>query len=140
MSTRTNASRQRSHRALAAIGALAVVGGAAFGATPAELSSGYAAQSGAPAQPARGQQFFTTAHARDWSCASCHGAAPTQGGRHAATGKPIAPLAPAFNPQRLTDPAKTEKWFRRNCNDVLGRECSPDEKADVLAWLRSFKP
>ena len=28
--------------------------------------------------------------------------------------------------------AKTEKWFRRNCNDVIGRECSRAEKADMI--------
>ena len=139
MSTRTQASRQRSRRALVAIGALAMVVSAAFGATPAELSSAYAAQSGTPGQPARGQQFFTAVHTRDWSCASCHGAEPTQGGRHASTGKPIAPLAPAANPNRFIDTAKAEKWFRRNCNDVLGRECSAAEKADVLAWLITLK-
>ncbi|HET9644924.1 MAG TPA: DUF1924 domain-containing protein [Burkholderiaceae bacterium] len=97
------------------------------------------AQANTP-DPARGQQFFTVKHGREWACATCHGTMPTTDGRHAATGKPIAPLAPAFNPQRLTDPAKTEKWFRRNCNDVLGRECSADEKADIVAWLRSIKP
>lgn len=90
--------------------------------------------------PGRGQQFFNARHGRDWACASCHGAVPSGEGRHAATGKPIAPLAPAFNRDRLTDPAKTEKWFRRNCNDVLGRECSAGEKADILAWLRSIRP
>ena len=88
----------------------------------------------------RGQQFFTVRHGHEWACATCHGAVPSGEGRHAVTGKAIAPLAPAFNPQRLTDPAKTEKWLRRNCNDVLGRECSAEEKADVLAWLRSIKP
>ena len=25
--------------------------------------------------------------------------------------------------ERFADAAKTEKWFRRNCNDVVGREC-----------------
>ena len=30
-------------------------------------------------------------------------------------------LAPAFEPRRFTDAAKVEKWFGRNCNDVLGR-------------------
>lgn len=113
---------------------------AAHAATPAELLAGYAVEAGAAAQAARGQQFFTTTHGREWSCASCHGATPTQGGKHAATGKPIGALAPAFNPQRFTDPAKTEKWFRRNCNDVVGRECSSAEKADALAWLMSLKP
>jgi hypothetical protein len=84
--------------------------------------------------------LFTATHGREWSCASCHGAVPTQAGRHAATGKPIAALAPAFSPERFTDPARVEKWFRRNCSDVVGRECSAAEKADVLAWLNSLKP
>lgn len=109
-------------------------------ATPAEQLAGYTAQAAAPAVPARGQQLFTTGHGREWRCATCHGAVPTQAGKHASTGKPIDALAPAFNSQRFTDPAKTEKWFRRNCNDVLGRECSAAEKADVLSWLSTLKP
>ena len=53
--------------------------------------------------------------------------------------EPIEPLAPAFNAERFADTAKSEKWFRRNCNDVLGRECTASEKADVLAWLLTLK-
>lgn len=66
-------------------------------------------------------------------------AVPTQAGKHASTGKPISALAPAFNPERFTDTAKTEKWFRRNCSDVAGRECTAAEKADVLSWLLALK-
>jgi len=112
---------------------------AAHAVTPADLQAAYGALSGTPAAPDRGQQLFTTPHGREWSCASCHGSVPTQSGKHASTGKPIAALAPAFNPERFVDAAKTEKWFRRNCNDVIGRECSAAEKADVIAWLRTFK-
>ena len=108
--------------------------------TPAEQIAGYVAQSGRPAQPAQGQAFFTSTHGQEWSCSSCHTLKPTGEGKHAKTGKPIAPMAPAANAQRFTDAAKTEKWFRRNCNDVVGRECSPAEKADVLSWLASLKP
>jgi hypothetical protein len=108
-------------------------------ATPAELAASYANQSGAPPSAARGEQFFTSRHGHDWSCASCHGTPPTQTGKHAATGRTIAPLAPAFNPERFTDAARSEKWFRRNCNDVVGRECTPGEKADVLAWLTGIR-
>ena len=111
-----------------------------YGATPGELEAGYSAQAGTPASAARGQALFTTRHGREWSCSSCHGAVPTRAGSHAATGKLIATLAPAFNVERFTDPAKVEKWFRRNCNDVVGRECSAAEKADVLSWLRSLRP
>ena len=97
------------------------------------------AQSGVPAQPAHGQAFFTSKHGKDWSCSTCHTAQPTVDGKQASTGKVIAPMAPAFHTQRFTDAAKPEKWFRRNCNDVVGRECSPAEKADVLSWLLSLK-
>jgi hypothetical protein len=126
------------HAGAALLTALLV--GTAGAATPADLLAGYTAQAGAPAQAARGQAFFTSKHGKDWTCASCHGAVPTQAGKHASTGKPITTLAPAFNPERFSDPAKVEKWFRRNCNDVVGRECTPTEKADVLAWLTSLKP
>jgi cytochrome c peroxidase len=126
--------------ALLAIGSLNAAG-SARAATPAEVLAGYRAASGnTPAAAERGQKLFTATHGREWSCASCHGALPTQAGKHAATSKPIAPLAPAFNPERFADPAKTEKWFRRNCNDVMGRECTAAEKADVLTWLMSLKP
>jgi hypothetical protein len=109
-------------------------------ATPGEMLVGYSTKAGAPAAPERGREFFTTRHGREWSCSSCHGEVPVQPGRHAATGKPIGALASAANAERFTDAAKVEKWFRRNCNDVLGRECSPAEKADVIAWLISLKP
>jgi cytochrome c553 len=108
-------------------------------ATPADMLAQYSAQAGQAAQAARGQTFFTTKQGKEWSCASCHSASPTVEGKHASTGKVISPLAPAFNPDRFTDLAKTEKWFRRNCNDVVGRECSAAEKADVMAWLLTFK-
>jgi mono/diheme cytochrome c family protein len=123
--------------ALLASAAIAMPGHAA---TPAELLAGYSAQAGGPAAAERGRQLFTTRHGREWSCSSCHGVLPTQPGKHASTGKPIGALAPAFNAERFTDAAKTEKWFRRNCNDVIGRECSPAEKADVLSWLMTLKP
>lgn len=122
------------------VAACIVVTSPAHAATPAELLAAYSAQAGTPASPVRGQQFFTSRHGREWSCASCHGAVPAQAGKHASTGKPIGALAPAFNPERFTDAAKAEKWFRRNCNDVAGRECTPAEKADLLSWLVTLKP
>lgn len=95
---------------------------------------------GAPGNAERGRVFFNRRHGGDWSCASCHGNPPTAPARHASTGKAIAPLAPAFNPERFTDTAKADKWFRRNCNDVLQRACSAGEKADLLAWLLQLDP
>ena len=126
-----------SHLAAAAV--LFITAGA-HALPPTEMLQTYSAQAGAAARPEQGRQFFDARHGREWSFSSCHGAVPTQLGRHAATGRPIGALAPAANAQRFTDPAKTEKWFRRNCNDVLGRECSAAEKADVLSWLLTLQP
>ncbi len=73
------------------------------------------------------------------SCATCHTPNPKDEGRHARTNKPIDPLSPAVNPERFTDLEKVEKWFKRNCNDVLGRACSAQEKADFTAYVLSWK-
>jgi hypothetical protein len=89
--------------------------------------------------PQRGESFFRATHGREWSCSSCHTQNPAVGGKHAKTDKPIAPLAPAANNERFTRPDKVEKWFKRNCNDVLGRTCTAQEKGDVLAYLASLK-
>jgi hypothetical protein len=46
-------------------------------------------------------------------------------------------MAKSVNPQRLTDPGKAEKWFGRNCRWTLGRDCTPQEKGDFVALIRS---
>ena len=130
-----------SRRTRGAAAALTIfLNAAAVAATPTELLADYRRAAGVAPMPARGQQIFTTPQGRDWSCASCHGALPTRAGKHASTGKPIGALAPAFNAERFTDGAKVEKWFRRNCNDVIGRECTAAEKADLLSWLLTLTP
>jgi hypothetical protein len=120
--------------------ALAATLPAAHAQTSQDIVRSYAAQAPSPPSPQAGERFFTVTHGREWSCSSCHGTPPVRDGRHASTGKAIAPLAPAANPQRLTDPAKVEKWLRRNCGDVAGRECTAQEKADILAFLAQVKP
>jgi Domain of unknown function (DUF1924) len=87
----------------------------------------------------RGEQFFNSTHGNDWSCATCHTKNPAAQGKHTKTGKLIKPLAPAANAERFTDQAKIDKWFKRNCNDVLNRACTPLEKGDVLTYLMSLK-
>ena len=124
--------------ALAVVAPLAAQ--AAADTTAAQQLAHWSAQAGAPGQAERGRLFFTTKQGGEWSCASCHGTPPTGTGKHASTGKAIEPLAPAFNAKAFTDTARTDKWFRRNCKDVLSRECSAAEKADVLAYLTSLKP
>ena len=46
-------------------------------------------------------------------------------------------MAVSATPDRFTDLAKVEKWFRRNCNTVLGRECTTEEKGNFIAFMAS---
>lgn len=86
----------------------------------------------------RGQAIYST-KTGEMSCAACHGDTPKSQGKHAKTGKDILPLAPSANAERFTDAAKVEKWFKRNCNDVLSRACSAQEKGDFMAYVLSVK-
>jgi hypothetical protein len=128
---------------LAILGLVSAVAAAAE--TPASLMATYAQAAGVPVSglsAKRGEMLYRTEHpgrnGQPVSCAACHTANPTQPGR-TRVNKLIEPLAPAANPQRFTDAAKVEKWFRRNCTDVLQRECSAQEKGDFLAWLSQIK-
>lgn len=119
--------------------------GAMAADSPASLLAQYARQAGVAVSelsPARGEALYRSEHrGRDGnplSCASCHTADPKQAGR-TRVGKRIEPLAPRANPERFTDAAKVEKWFRRNCSDVLQRECSAQEKGDFVAWLNQLR-
>lgn len=114
--------------------------GAIADAAPADLLAGYVAtargtQPAFAPSAARGREFFTSRHGSDWSCSTCHTQDPATEGRHATTQRAIAPLSPLANPRRFADEARVEKWFGRNCRDVVGRACTAAEKADVLAWL-----
>jgi cytochrome c553 len=113
--------------------------------SPTSFMARYAQQAGVAVtalSPARGEALYRSEHpgrnGAAQSCASCHTANPKQAGQ-TRVGKRIEPLAPAANPQRFTDAAKIEKWFRRNCTDVLARECSAQEKGDFIAWLNQIK-
>lgn len=122
---------------------LACCAATAQAATPAELLAGYrteAVQQAAGFQPSaqRGAAFYRQQFgnsAKMPACASCHTEDPAQAGRHVVTDKTIKPLVPAANAERFTDPAKVEKWFGRNCKEVIGRACSPAEKADFIAYM-----
>jgi len=85
----------------------------------------------------RGAAFYA-AKTGETACATCHGPSPKEAGKHATTGKVILPMAPSANPERFTDAAKVEKWFKRNCNDVLKRACTATEKGDFIAYLLSI--
>ena len=69
------------------------------------------------------------------SCTSCHTDSLESPGRHHKTGKVIEPMAPSVNPKRLSKVRKINKWFLRNCKWTFGRECTAQEKGDILLWL-----
>jgi len=132
-----------------ALALLFFVAPVALAATPADLLDTYAAQARGT-DPAfagfsgeRGADLYrgnvATPGGRGSSCSSCHSPDPRRPGRHARTGKEIAPLAPTAAPGRLTDLAKAEKWFGRNCRDVLRRECTAREKGDFVRFLIDSK-
>lgn len=116
----------------------------AFAETPSEIQASIRQEASATPgfqgfSAARGEQLFKSKHGNDWSCSSCHTENPAVTGKHAKTGKAIEPLAPSANAERFTNPKKVDKWFKRNCNDVLGRVCTAQEKGDVLTYLLSVK-
>lgn len=73
---------------------------------------------------------------RPRSCGTCHGNDLRRPGQHVRTGKRIDPMAPSANSSRLTRAKALEKWLKRNCQWTLGRECTPQEKGDLLLYLR----
>jgi hypothetical protein len=89
----------------------------------------------------RGGALFRTRHpggdAATPACTSCHGEDPRSPGENVKTGKAIEPMAVSANPKRFTNKADVEKWFRRNCKQVLGRECTPAEKGDFVTFMMS---
>jgi Domain of unknown function (DUF1924) len=77
---------------------------------------------------------FTTGKPDTPSCTTCHTTDPRKTGQTRA-GKDLEPMAASMNPKRYTDRAKTEKWFGRNCNNVLGRDCTATEKGDFITFM-----
>lgn len=133
------------HRIIAL--SLALVGWHCQAETAQQVLQGYVAeaaktQAGFAASAARGKAFFQNNFAVNEKlpgCTSCHTDTPTHPGKHAITGKTIRPMAVAANPERFTDPAKVEKWFGRNCKEIVGRVCTPGEKADFIAYMSEVR-
>jgi hypothetical protein len=125
---------------------IAVLGWSGTGmATPAvdTLLDSYRQQGATSFNAEAGQAFWTRKfnppganQARQ--CATCHTADPRNRGKHARTGKPIEPLAPSVNRKRFSEVREIRKWFYRNCKWTLGRECTPQEKGDLLVWLQQL--
>jgi hypothetical protein len=104
-----------------------------------KLYAHYRQAGGRDFSAARGREFWLKKQAVEdgvaLNCASCHGSDLRQSGRHNKSGKVIEPMAPSVNKDRYTDLEKVEKWFTRNCKQVVKRECSAQEKGDVLRYL-----
>ncbi len=101
-----------------------------------------AGQAGFAPSAKRGDTLFRQRFAHNDkmpACTSCHTDSPLNAGQHAVTGKAIRPLAVAANPERFADLAKVEKWFGRNCKEVVGRACTPAEKADFVAFMSEVR-
>jgi len=115
--------------------------------TPQQIRQTYASeaasqQAGFAPSAKRGDAFFRqrfAANDKMPGCTSCHTDSPLKAGQHAVTGKAIKPLAITANPERFSDPAKVEKWFSRNCKEVVGRACTPAEKADFVTYLSEVR-
>lgn len=119
------------------------VSAVAYAASPRQaILDTYAKEAGvASFSPERGKAFFEGTHTGGKpdtpSCTTCHGKDPRASGQTRA-GKVIDPMAVSVNPERFTDPAFIEKWFRRNCDTVLGRSCTATEKGDVIAYFSTL--
>jgi len=89
-----------------------------------------------------GKDFFNreiTIKGKQVACASCHTANPADNGKHIVTGKPIRPLSPNANEKRFASIDKVEKNFTKHCNDIIGRDCTAQEKGNFIAYLLSVK-
>ncbi len=110
--------------------------------TPQQVLAGLITVAGGKALPSQGEKLFRgkfSGGKSAESCTACHSDDPKAVGQHIKTHKAIDPIALVAQRDRFSDPAKVEKWFRRNCPEVLGRACTPQEKADFVAYMISVK-
>lgn len=126
--------------------ALALAASPALAGPRDDILKGYAAAAKA-ADPSftgfsadRGKAFYladhTGGHPETPSCSTCHGKNPAEPGK-TRTGKSIDPMAVSVSTKRFTDYQRVEKWFGRECQGVLGRECTAQEKGDFIKFLAS---
>jgi hypothetical protein len=104
--------------------------------TVTDVQDSYRSQGAGPFSFDRGERLWTSPQYEGRQCADCHGPDLTQAGRHRTTHKPIEAMAPSVTPDRFTDSKKVEKWFKRNCKWTWNRECSAQEKGDLLEYLK----
>lgn len=89
-----------------------------------------------------GKDFFNreiTIKGKQVACASCHTANPADKGKNIVTGKPIRPLSPNTNDKRFASIDTVEKNFTKHCNDIIGRDCTAQEKGNFITYLLTVK-
>lgn len=127
------------HKLLVTAAAAMLLSTTSRAAPHADLLAQYAAAASTKEfSAARGQELhtrkFAGGKATTPSCTRCHGQ-DVRGAGQTLSGKSIKAMALSVTPTRYLDAAKVEKWFKRNCVEVLGRECSAQEKGDWLSYM-----
>jgi cytochrome b len=128
------------HKALVLAGTVTAAGAAwAAPAAVQALIDGYAAAGGAnfsadagkalfQGQPYRRQCRHAVVHHVPHDRSRRKSATPARARRSRRWPRPCRPTGSPTRP-------RSRKWFGRNCNTVLGRECTAQEKGDILTYL-----
>ena len=118
-----------------------IASGSAYAGAATELLQKYQQQGATDFSATRGEQLWqqqlthTKSKGQARSCNSCHAESHKNAGKHIRTKKTIKAMAPSVNPERYTKEKKIRKWFKRNCKWTWGRECTAQEKGDLLTYL-----
>jgi len=81
----------------------------------------------------------TFAHHDKIPCRACHVIFDRRPDGIPKMHRQILAFAPSENPERFTSEWKVEKWFAFNCGYLLGRDCTAQEKGDLITWLLTIK-
>lgn len=137
----------RVFKGLAALSTLLLAGGVFAASASADMSAlldGLKKEAGVQSFSAEeGRKLYNlkrmhTQKKEERSCTTCHTSNPASSGK-TPVGKVIEPISQAANKERFTDSKKVEKWFKRNCEWVLERECTPKEKGDFVTYMTTIK-
>jgi hypothetical protein len=81
----------------------------------------------------------TFAHRDEIPCQACHGGFARWPNGVPRMHRQILAFTPSGNSERFTSERKVEKWFGFNCTYLLGRDCTPQEKGDLITWLLEYR-
>jgi hypothetical protein len=101
-----------------------------------DVQNAYRTDGAGPFSFDRGERLWKNQLYEQRQCADCHGADLSQPGRSKRTNEHIEAMVSSASPERYTDSSKVEKWFLSNCKWTWGRECTAQEKGDLLEYLR----